>query len=365
MTMTNIWPIPIDEMRYLFYIAHPSHYYVFRRLIEILRENGDSVLIIIRVKDILEDIVRAEGHMYYNVTPKRRQNNRFSIALDVIIRNIKVTKFIIHNKIDRIVSCGSDIGIVTKMLGKPHFLFNDDDYYIVPNSAKFGWPFVSVIFAPTGCDMGKFKNKTEYYNGFQKLFYLHEKVFKPNIKVVTDSIGKARYYLIRTVSLDAHHDTKIRGLNDNAVRMLISKLEPYGKVFISSEKQLLPEFDKYRLRINPTHMHDFIFFCDLLIADSQSMVHEAALLGTPSIRCNDFVGKIGVLEVLEKKYGLTIGIEPGDYSKLEATLDLMLSDKDLKVRCQSRAKEMLSNMIDVNAYIFAYLNEYRKLSRST
>ncbi len=36
------------------------------------------------------------------------------------------------------------------------------------------------------------------------------------------------------------------------------------------------------------------------------MIAEAAVLGTPSIRFNDFVGKLGYLEDLEHKYGLTI-----------------------------------------------------------
>ena len=46
------------------------------------------------------------------------------------------------------------------------------------------------------------------------------------------------------------------------------------------------------------------------------MAAECAVLGTPSIRFNDFVGKLGYLEELELEYGLTFGIKTSDPEKL-------------------------------------------------
>lgn len=347
-------------MNYLFYIAHPSHYYTFKKLMSTIRGSGDKVFVLIKTKDILEDIVKRDGINYVNISFNRRKNNVLSIAIDVFKRNCRIIVFIAKNHINRVVSCGSDIGLATRVMRRPHFLFNDDDYYIVPNSARFGWPFVSVIFAPTSCDMGKFGYKTEHYKGYQKLFYLQDTVFKPDLSVVKERIGEGRFFLIRTVGLEAHHDKGVRGLDDDLVRKIISVLTPFGKVFITSEKDLPQEFKKYQLKINPVDIHHYIYYSDLLVGDSQSMVHEAAVLGTPSIRCNDFVGRIGVLEDLEKNYHLTVGFRPDQKDQLLSTIQDLMSIVDLKNIYRERSQKMMAEMIDVNSFVYWYLKSYSK-----
>jgi predicted glycosyltransferase len=38
-------------------------------------------------------------------------------------------------------------------------------------------------------------------------------------------------------------------------------------------------------------IHDVLYYADLLVTDTQTMATEAALLGTPVVRCNTFVGQ--------------------------------------------------------------------------
>ncbi|MBK7853743.1 MAG: hypothetical protein IPJ79_01455 [Bacteroidetes bacterium] len=52
-----------------------------------------------------------------------------------------------------------------------------------------------------------------------------------------------------------------------------------------------------------------MYFAHMYIGDSQTMAAEAAVLGTPSIRYNDFVGEISYLEELEHLYQLTFGFK--------------------------------------------------------
>lgn len=345
-------------MNYLFYIAHPSHYYTFKKLMATIRGGGGKVFVIIKTKDILEEILKRDGVNYINVSPRRRRNNVLSIAFDVFKRICVVTVFIIVHHIDRVVSCGSDIGLSARITRKPHFLFNDDDYFIVTNSARFGWPFVKVIFAPRSCDMGRFGYKTEYYSGYQKLFYLQDTVFKPNPEIVRNLVGEGRYFLIRTVGLEAHHDKGVRGLDNQLVKKIIAYLKPWGKVYITSEKQIPQEFREYELKINPTDIHHYIYYSDLLIGDSQSMVHEAAILGTPSIRCNDFAGKIGVLEELEKTYKLTLGYTPDQQDQLLSAINELVETEGIKEIYRERSKKMISEMIDVNEFVYWYLCNY-------
>lgn len=71
-------------------------------------------------------------------------------------------------------------------------------------------------------------------------------------------------------------------------------LEPFGTIYITSERPLEPQFEKYRIRINPLDMHHVMAFASLYIGDSQTMAAEAGVVGTPFVRLNDFVGTIVV-----------------------------------------------------------------------
>jgi len=324
------------------------------------KHEGNTIYTVIKSKDILEELVINDGMPYINVSKKRRKNNYLSISLDVIIRLIKVFHILRREKIDVVLTCGSDIAITAKILNIPFFLFNDDDYYIVPRSATYGWPFVTKVFAPIGCDMGKFEKKTVHYNGFQKSFYLQDSVFSPNRDVVRKALGDSKYFIIRLVGLDAHHDNKVTGINEAITDRILQVLEPHGIVLISSEKKLLPKYERNHYVIDPSEMHHFIYYSELLIGDSQSMVHEAALLGTPSIRYNSFVGKIGVLEVLEKQYGLTIGVKAGDEDKLIETLKCILAKDDYKRAIKDKLSQVKLGLIDVNMFAVEYISKSLK-----
>jgi len=99
-------------------------------------------------------------------------------------------------------------------------------------------------------------------------------------------------------------------------------------------------------------------YAKLYIGDSQSMAVEAAVLGTPSIRFSDFSGRIGVLEELEKKYGLTYGINPDQPQALLKTVNMLLEMAHLNETFQTRRKKMLQDKIDVTAFFQWFIEHY-------
>lgn len=345
-------------MRYLIYLGHPSHYYVFREIRNILISRGNEVVMVIKPKDVLEDLLKQERINYHKISSRRRNKAFISIALDVVIRNIRIFFILKKRKINIVLTCGSDIALLVSLCQIPLLLFNDDDYYIVPKSFKYGWPFVTKVFAPASCNMGKYEIKTIHYKGYQKSFYLQENIFSPDKDLVLRLIGNKRFFLIRVVGLDAHHDSGVEGISEDLLCRIISILQPHGRVIISTEKKLPDKFEKYLIRSQPQDIHHIIYQADLLIADSQSMVHEAALLGTPSIRYNSFVGKIGVLEELEHRFGLTIGIKAGEETALLKAIQDVLGDADFKQKIRFKLQNMNKHMIDVNDFVLDYLNKY-------
>ena len=101
-------------------------------------------------------------------------------------------------------------------------------------------------------------------------------------------------------------------------------------------------------------------FATLYIGDSQSMANEAAMLGVPSLRFNDFVGakKIGVMEELEHVYGLTYGISSHEPEKLYAKIEELIAMPNLRDVFQKRREKMLSEKIDVTAFFTWFIKNY-------
>jgi len=90
---------------------------------------------------------------------------------------------------------------------------------------------------------------------------------------------------------------------------------------------------------------------------------EAAMLGVPSLRFNDFAGRISVLEELEHKYGLTYGIPTDNPTKLINKLKEFLSNSNLKDDFVSRRKKMLADKINVTAFLTWFIENFPESKR--
>lgn len=335
---------------YLFYLGHPAHFHNISKVIEQLSAKGKRVILVARGKDVLFDLL--EGLPYEIIYLKPRAGTgKLSLILTILKREWIMLKLALRFKPKMLV--GTDIVIthVGKLLGIPSFVLNEDDSKEVPFLAKFGFAYATGVFSPNSCNIEPYEQNKIGYEGYHELAYLHPNYFKPNAQKVTALYGdKDHYFLLRFASLTAHHDDGITGITDELAKKIIAILERRGKVWITSERPLSSEFEKYRIAISPKEIHHAMYYTSLYIGDSQTMAAEAAVLGTPSLRFNDFVGKLGYLEELEYKYHLTFGI-PADkpellLKKIKEVLELPEKEKAWEER---RAK-MISETIDVAAF---------------
>jgi hypothetical protein len=226
----------------------------------------------------------------------------------------------------------------------------EDDIEVVPQLAKLTFPFTNFILAPEVCSVGKYERKKIGYNGLMKLAYLHPNYFKPSLEIKNNYFDYKEYSIIRLSALNAHHDINESGISEEFLQKLITKLQEDGKVYISSEKLIPKAFEKYKLSINPSHMHHILAFARVLISDSQSMSVEAAILGTPSIRISSFAGRIRVLEELEHKYQLTYGLKPDNQSGILNRLEEILLE-DSKIIQKTKTARLLEDKIDVSSFL--------------
>lgn len=340
-------------MRVLFQLGHPAHFHLFKNTIADLQRDGHETFILIRKKDILEDLLKKSGMPYINILPSGKKS-----VFTLMLRLWRVFWFTLTHRVVVLVGSTPEVAQVAWLLRRRSVVMAEDDASIVPQFIKVVKPFVDNYLSPVSCNNGVLERATTHYEGFHKLAYLHPNRFTPDPTVVDRYFDHSRpYFLLRFAQLNAYHDVSANahGINDKIAVKLIEILSPHGKVFITSERELSPELECYRLNINPLDIHHLMAFATLYIGDSQSMAVEAAMLGTPSIRFNDFAGKIGVLEELEKKYQLTIGIPSSDPERLYNTVKEMIDTDNLRDNYQARRQRMLEDKIDVATFFTDFI----------
>lgn len=345
-------------MKVLFQLGHPAHFHLFKNTIADLQRDGHQTYILIRKKDILEDLLKASGLEYVNILPSGRKS-----ALTLALRLWRVFWFTLKHRVDVLVGSTPEVAQVAWLLRRRSVVMAEDDAAIVPQFIKVVKPFADQYLSPVSCNNGPLESKTTHYEGFHKLAYLHPHRFVPDPSVVDRYFPHERpYFLLRFAQLNAYHDVSAhaQGITDAIARHLVDMLLPHGDVYITSERPLPAGLEEYRLHINPLDIHHIMAFAKMYIGDSQSMAVEAAMLGTPSIRFNDFAGRIGVLEELEKKYQLTVGIPTSEPERLYSTVSMMLQENNLKETFQMRRTRMLSDKIDVASFYTSFIENLKK-----
>jgi hypothetical protein len=171
------------------------------------------------------------------------------------------------------------------------------------------------------------------------------------------------YFILRFNAFKAHHDMGVVGLTIENKRRLINYLRTRGKVFITTERNIDDEFKQYQLKVSPEKAHSLMYYATMLIGDSQTMTSEAAVLGTPAIRCNTFVGRIHYLEEEEHKYGLTYGFRPEQSEAMFLKIEELLSMPNLKQEWQMRRQRLLSEKIDYSRFLTWFIEDYPESKR--
>ena len=356
-------------MNILIQLSHPAHFHLYKNVAKNLMNNGHQVFILIKTKDILEDLLKQSGIPYFNILQEAHRKSKMGILWDMLVRDWRMLRFVRKYHIELLTGSTAEVAQVGWLTRKHRVNTGEDDMRIVPLFQKMAGPFIQTMLSPATCDNWELEPKTVHYEGFHKLAYLHPNQFTPDPKVVGKYFSSDKpYFILRFAQLKAYHDitANAHGINTEIAQRLIDILSPHGDVYITSERELEPQFEQYRLKINPLDIHHVLAFAKLYIGDSQSMAVEAAMLGTPSLRFNDFAGKIGVLEELEHKYELTCAIPSTDPKRLYDKVEELLAMPDLQDVFQRRRQRMLADKIDVTAFFTWFIENYpesRKIMR--
>ena len=337
-------------------ISHPGHVHYFKNFVRAARQRGHEVLITASEKEMAYRLLDEYG---LDFTPLGGYGSTLaSKAINIPRLDLKMYSAVRKFRPDLFLGFGSIRNAhVSKMMRKPAIAFDDTEPSPIEHMLYV--PFTDAILTPSSFrkDFGR---KHVRYDGYIELAYLHPDNFRPD-PTVLQWVGLNKddpYVIMRFVGWKAGHDVGRGGFELATKFRAVRELEKYGRVLISSELPLPPELEPYRLTAPPGQIHHLLHYARLLVGDSGTMTTEAALLGTPAVRCDSIVaaGDLGNFAELEHRYGLIYNFA-APQPALDRALSLVARPR-LKEEWRAKRDAMLRDKIDVNAFMVRFVEEY-------
>lgn len=348
-------------MRVLVDVQHPAHVHFFKNIIRGLESMGCDVKITAKDKDVAVQLLDSFGFKYELLGKSKR--SLIGKAMMMLKTNIGLLKIIKQFKPDLLLGIHHEsLAQIGYLLGIPSIIFTDTEL-----TAKIGdlltFPFATVICTPKSFNKN-LGSKHIRYNSYHELAYLHPRYFKPNPKVLEDlGLSKGeKVIILRLISWSASHDIEFKLKGINSELELIKSLENYGHVYISSERRLNKQLEKYRLRISPADIHSLLYYSSLYIGEGGTMAVEAAILGTPSIHIESMKNgtPTGALSgnFIELKYKYDLLYFYSDQNlALKKAIEILENEKSKKEWLKKRER-LINDKIDVTEWVLKFIDRF-------
>ena len=273
-------------MRILVFANTPAHVHLYRHAVDRLEDAGHDVLVLTREYACTTDLLDFFG-MPYRVYGEHETDgySKLRFARELGGQFATIGREALRFDPDVIFGRGPYAAYAGTLSRTPVVLVLDDEPGDFNHTVSR--PFADTILSPavTRRDLG-----ADHYTfqGFKECAYLHPEVFERD-ESVREFLGvdpDEPYALVRFNALDALHDTDLEGFRPEQRRDLIERLSDHATVFVSDEgdELNLRDLPARPYDLHPALIHDAMAEADLLVADTGTMVNEAALLGTPAIR---------------------------------------------------------------------------------
>jgi uncharacterized protein len=342
-------------MRVLIDIGHPAHVHLFKNFAHVMIKKGHRVHFTVRSKENEVFLLESEklaytdfGSHYKSVPGKLWGLFKFTWLTIFVSFRFKPDIYLSH---------GSFYAAwASWFFRKPHISMEDTGNW---EQVRLYLPFTKAVLTSTSFPHS-YGSKQIFYEGYHELAYLHPVYFRPDPLVKQELLVKddEKYYILRFVAWNASHDIGKERISFSDKKKLISILSEKGKVFISSEKELEPEFEHLRFPLGYGKMHSALAFAELFIGEGATMASEAAVLGTPSVYIN--ILQRGYLLEEENSYGLVFNFtSAGDFFARSSEI---INNPFLKENCKKARKKLLSEKIDLTAFLVWFIESWPESS---
>jgi hypothetical protein len=342
-------------MNILFNMAHPGQIHLFKNAINILHKKGHECKITTVDKEVSLQLLNLYGFEYDVVGHSKP--TLFSKAIELLKIEYNLYQISRSFKPDILIGGVGNayVAHVGKLISKPSIVFDDTEHAKIEHLITD--PFASVICTPScySKDLGK---KQIRYNGYHELAYLHPNYFTPD-PAVLEELGLEEgnpFIILRFVSWGASHDIGHHGIQNKIE--FVKELEKYGRVLITSEGDMGPEFEKYKIKVSPEKLHDLLYYATLYIGEGATTASECAILGTHAIYVNTL--RLGYTDEQEEKYGLVYNFSNPNTCEKDALNKAteLLENEDLWKDGKEKREKLLSDKIDVTEFMVNFVEEY-------
>jgi predicted glycosyltransferase len=341
-------------MNILIDIGHPAHVHLFKNFAWIMQKKGHEVFFTARKKEHTIYLLSTYGFNFKSFGPNFKSIKGKIWGLFKF--NFKLLRAALKFKPDILMSHGSIYAAhVSWILRKPHIALEDSGNM---EQIRLYKPFSKVILVSTAFhkNLGE---KQIAYKGHHELAYLHPNYFKPDPSI-TELLGLKKgekFIVFRFVSWTGSHDFGQKGLSFETARKAIKEFSKFARVFISSEGNLPVDLRQYKIEIPPEKMHDALACANLYIGESATMAEESAMLGTPSICISSLAGELGYIKDFQE-YNLLYCYNPEIENKAMEKGFELLKNEDIKTKWEKNRQKMLSEKIDVTAFMVWFIENY-------
>lgn len=334
-------------MRVLIDIGHPAHVHFFRNPIDMLLAHGHEVIVTSRQKDMATDLLNDLG-IRHECLSALGNGGLMTLGRELIRRNYLLWRIARKFRPHIMAAIGGvSIAQVGRLTGIPSLVFYDTENARLQNAITY--PFASCVIVPNCYEAWLPARRHIRYAGYHELSYLHPDRFTPDRQVaLNNGLDLERdTFFVRTVSWQANHDIGEQGWTQDTVEKLIRKLDPHGKVIISSETPLPEHLRHYRYTGRISEVHHVMAYCRAFIGESATMASESAVLGVPALYVAH-TGR-GYTNEQESRFGLVINERSPTWARIDTAVDSLLrtSHEDYAARRQ----RLLSETIDVATFV--------------
>ncbi len=338
----------------------PAQVHFYKNIAKGLEKRGHEVILLARNYGETLELLNELGFEY--IPYSKPAISKFGKILNLPLDLFKTTYEYLKFEPDIITGFGIYSIFSSICMRKPCIVFTDSEpriSFFQSIHYKIFMPFVNAIITPSSF-LDNLGSRQVKINSYKELAYLHPDYYRPNEDIydLLELEKNQNYTLIRFNDFDATHDYGITsfGLRDKI--KLVKILSESTKVFISFEGVVPKEIERYKLKIPKTRIHDVLYYAKLFVCDTQTMATEAAILGTPVIRSNSFVGKkdMGNFIELEKKYGLILNIR--DPKKAIRKVKELIQNPDLKKEWRDKREKLLENKCDITKFMVWFIENY-------
>ncbi|WP_267161533.1 DUF354 domain-containing protein [Halovenus salina] len=349
-------------MNYLFFTNTPAHVHLYKNTIRSLEETQHSTLALARdygcTKELL-DYEDVEYELYGGCGTAK-----FSLARNLPTHFTNIFRKARSYDPDLIFGMGAYSAFAGAVTRTPVVSILDSEPTSLDHTVSK--PFTNIFLTPHAFqkDLG---NNHYYFRGFKETAYLHPDIYEPGTENIHDELGVSGdpYVILRFNAFGSHHDVAHAGFSRGQKEQLIDELSQYATVFVSDESDILDfsTVDGQKFHLHPALMHDALANASLLVADTQTIVTEAAFLGTPAIRSNSFVGEsdMGNFKNLEEN-SLIFNLAEFD-NVLEQAREI-LEEPSIQNEWRSRRNEYLSDKVNLTEVILDITKRFAAADRN-